>query len=210
MDRISKCKVLNQPDVKDTLEKLHTNFVLIPADKAANNVIMVCKKYYIETLVKELGINTTSNTNSTSITCTESFYDILRTHTNFVNSVGLEMSEEEKNLPYAYWTPKLHNTPLKHRFIAGSSKCTTKDLLCLLTKFLSTIKDGLIKYCATETSRNMVNNMWILKNSLIDLLLFYFPICMCHFDSVFLWVLTETIKLSSSYEIFCSCFLASF
>ena len=51
------------------------------------------------------------------------------------------------------------------RFIAGSSKCTTKDLSCLLTKVLSTIKDGLVRYCNTKTSRNGVNNMWILKNS---------------------------------------------
>ena len=149
-----KCKVLNQPDVKDTLEKLHTDFVLVSADKAANNAIVVCKKYYIKTLVKEFGIkiNTTSNTISAYIPCTESFYNILRTHANFVNSVGLEMSEEDKNLPYQYWTVKPHNTPFKHRFIAGSSKCATKDLSCLLTKLLPTIKDGLIKYCATTTS----------------------------------------------------------
>ena len=160
-----KCKVLNQPDVKDTLEKLHANFVLVPADKAANIVKVVCKKYYIETLVKKLGINTTSSTNSTHIPCTESFDDSSRTHANFVNSVGLEMPEEDKNLPYLYWTQKLHKAPFNHRFIAGSSKCTTKDLSCLLTKLLSTIKDGLIRYCATKTSQNGVNNMWILKNS---------------------------------------------
>ena len=54
-----KCKVLDQPDLKhtDTLHKLQTNYVLVPTDKAANNVIIVCKKYYIDTLVKELGIN---------------------------------------------------------------------------------------------------------------------------------------------------------
>ena len=40
-----KCKVLNQPHVNDTLEKLHADFVLVPADKAANNVIVMCKKY---------------------------------------------------------------------------------------------------------------------------------------------------------------------
>ena len=49
------------------------------------------------------------------------------------------MSEEDKNLPYLYWTPKLHKVPFKHRFIAGSSKCTTKDLSCLLTKVLTTV-----------------------------------------------------------------------
>ena len=30
-----KCKVLNQPDGKDTLEKLHVDFVLVSTDKAA-------------------------------------------------------------------------------------------------------------------------------------------------------------------------------
>ena len=75
------------------------------------------------------------------------------------------MSEEDQNLPYLYWTPKLHKSPYKHKFIAGSSKCTTKDLSCLLTKVLSTIKDGLVRrYCNNKTSRNGVNNMWILKN----------------------------------------------
>ena len=52
-----KCEVLDQLDVKDTLRKLQTNYVLVPADKAANDVIIVCKKFYIDTLVKELGIN---------------------------------------------------------------------------------------------------------------------------------------------------------
>ena len=36
---------------------------------------------------------------------------------------------------------------------------------CLLAKVLSTIKNGLVRYCNTKTSCNGVNNMWILKNS---------------------------------------------
>ena len=35
----SKCKVLDQPDVKDTPHKLHANYVLVPADKATRNVL---------------------------------------------------------------------------------------------------------------------------------------------------------------------------
>ena len=54
-----KQKILNNPDVKDTLRKLHDDFVLLSTDKATNNVIAVRKKYHIETLIKELGINTT-------------------------------------------------------------------------------------------------------------------------------------------------------
>ena len=65
---------------------------MVPADIAANNLIVVCKKYYIETLMKEISTSTTSNTNSTCIPCIESFDDILKTDANFVKSVGLEMS----------------------------------------------------------------------------------------------------------------------
>ena len=119
--RSPKQKILSDPDVKDTLRRLHDDFVLVPADKAANNVIVVCKKYYIETLIKELGINTTNiSPNSTYIRSTDSFHEILKSHCKFIESVGLEMSEEDKNLPYLYWTPKLHKVPFKHRFIAGS------------------------------------------------------------------------------------------
>ena len=51
-----------------------------------------------------------------------------------------------------------HNkSPYKHRFIASFSKYMTKDLSCLFTKLLSTIKDGLMRYCNTR--------MWIMKNS---------------------------------------------
>ena len=125
----------------------------------------MCKKYYIDTLVKELGINNVNINNPTYIPIDDSFETIVKSHNQFITSVGLEISEEDQNLPYLYWTPKLHKSPYKHRFIAGSSKCTTKDLSCLLTKVLSTIKDGLVRYCNTKTSRNGVNNMWILKNS---------------------------------------------
>ena len=46
------------------------------------------------------------------------------------------MSEEDQNLSYLYWSPKLHKSPYKHKFISGSSKCMTKDLPCLLTNLL--------------------------------------------------------------------------
>ena len=125
----------------------------------------MCKKYHIDILAKELVTNNVNSNNLTHIPIDDSFETIVKRHNQFVTSVELEMSEEEQNLPYLYWTSKLHKSPYKHRFIAGSSKCTTKDLPCLLTKLLSTIKDGLVRYCNTKTSRNGVNNMCILKDS---------------------------------------------
>ena len=82
-----------------------------------------------------------------------------------MKSLGVELSDDDKRLPYLFWTPKLHKSPVKHRFIAGSSKCTTKQLSSLLTKILTVIKIGLEKYCSIKTSHTGVNNMWILKSS---------------------------------------------
>ena len=91
-------------------------------------------KYYIDTLVKELEINNVNSNNPTYISIDDSFETIVKSRNNFITSVGLHMSVEDQNLPCLYWSPKLHKSPYKHRFIAGSSKCTTKDLPCLLTK----------------------------------------------------------------------------
>ena len=52
------------------------------------------------------------------------FDKILKSHSDFVKSVGLKLSKEDQDLSYSYWTPKLHKTPFKCCFIAGSSKCT--------------------------------------------------------------------------------------
>ena len=160
-------KVLQNADVKACLSELHNKYVFVPADKAPNNIIIICKRYYIETLIKELGLDNSSTTtgNSTYTPCQMLSEDIVNTHDTFMKSFGIELSDDDKRLPYLYWTPKLHKSPVKHRFIAGSSKCTTKQLSSLLTKILTVIKTGLEKYCSIKTSHTGVNNMWILKYS---------------------------------------------
>ena len=82
-----------------------------------------------------------------------------------MSSFGIDPNEDELDLPYIYWIPKMHKNPYKHRFIAGSARCSTKPLSILLTTLLTHIKQGLQKYCETAYSRSGVNQMWILKNS---------------------------------------------
>ena len=95
-----------------------------------------------------------------------SFEDIVNTHDTYMKSFGIELSDDDKRLPYLCWTPNLYKSPVKHRFIAGSSNCTTKQFSSLLTKILTVIKTGLEKYCSIKTSHTGVNNMWIFKNSI--------------------------------------------
>jgi hypothetical protein len=52
--------VFKNTEVINELRRLHDNFVLVPADKASNNIVFVCKKYYYECLLNELGFTSTS------------------------------------------------------------------------------------------------------------------------------------------------------
>ena len=155
-------KVLQNADVKACLSYLHSKYVFVPADKAPNNVIIICKWHYIETLIKELGLDncSTPTGNSTYTSYQMSSEDIVNTHDNFMKSLGIELSDDDKKLPYLYWTPKLHKSHacMKHCFIAGSSKCTTKELSSLLTKILTVIKTGL-------------ENIVVLRQAILELII---------------------------------------
>ena len=82
-----------------------------------------------------------------------------------LTSLNIPSGKESEDLPYLYWIPKLHKTPYKERYIAGSSTCSTKELSIHLTKIPSAVKEGQQKYCETVYSRSGINHMWILKNS---------------------------------------------
>ena len=47
-----------------TTMTLHDKSVIVPVDNASNNIVFVCKSYYYECLIKEIGIknNTSGNT----------------------------------------------------------------------------------------------------------------------------------------------------
>ena len=104
-------KVLQNADVKACLFDLHSKYVFVTADKAPNNIIVICERYYIKTLIKELGLDncSTSTGNSTYTSCQMWSEDIVNTHDTFIKSLGTELSDDDKRLPYLYWTPSSIN-----------------------------------------------------------------------------------------------------
>ena len=121
---------------------------LVPADKASNNYTFVCKRHYVSILSEELGLNSLPGNPTYNLTDL-SASEVLDNHKSVLTSFGIETSDDELDLPFIYWIPKMHKNPYKHRFIAGSSKCSTKPLSILLTKLLTHIKQGLQKYSET-------------------------------------------------------------
>ena len=130
------------------LSSLHDKYVVVPADKASNNIVFVSKSYYFECLIKVFDKD-----------------EILVNHRSFMTSLNIPSGKEAEDLPYLYWISKLHKTPYKERYIAGSSTCSTKELSIHLTKILSAVKEGQQKYCESVYLRSGINHMWISKNS---------------------------------------------
>ena len=146
--------------MKKGIQELHRRFVLAPADKAANNVVVVWKRYYINTLKQELSTAKTYEHNRLDET---SIVDRHQCH--MAAKFGLFVDEDHSKLPTLYWLPKRHKRSYKSRFIANSSACTTTELSILLTSCLTAIKNHVIKYCTTVDERNGKNLFWSIKNS---------------------------------------------
>ena len=104
--------------------EIHTNFVVVPIDKDANNVAFICKRYYVEVILKEIGISGVEN--ETCIRIDREKDEIVNENVGFSKRLGLAVSNKDLDLPSIYWNPKKHKTPTDKRFIIASKHCSTK------------------------------------------------------------------------------------
>ena len=89
-------------------QEFHRKYVLAPADKAANNVVVVWWLYYINTLIQELGSTKSYeriSTDERSIVNTDSI--------DITAKFAVSIKEKQDRLPMLYWLLKLHKWPYK-------------------------------------------------------------------------------------------------
>ena len=157
-------KTLNRPDVKDYLLDLHQKFVLVPTDKAQNNISIVCKKFYLDSLLKEVSFSMDEKQveikANTYIQINNSVESIIQRHCNDVKRWKANITDDQKQLPSLYWTPKMHKHPPKQRFIAGSSSCSTKSTSAMITLCLKLIQKAHKIYCDRIKSYTGFNFTW--------------------------------------------------
>ena len=56
--------VFNDHHVISNLADLHDHYEIVPADKAPNNVVFVCKTYYLSCPKKELDLDNSTSSNT--------------------------------------------------------------------------------------------------------------------------------------------------
>jgi hypothetical protein len=161
--------IQTNPIIKHYLEELHENYVVVPIDKAKNNIAIVCKKFYIEKSMQELksfkdSINV-KNDDNTYVQIDKDKTSIINEHKKYLKS-KLNINEIPDKFPFLYWIPKMHKKPFsKQRYIAASSKCTTKPLSAILTKCFKLIEKQHRFICSRYETSYGINPMWIIQNS---------------------------------------------
>ena len=140
------------------LEELKSKYVMVPVDKAANNIGFVCKKYYLEVLRKEVESETYENDPDT-------IDDVIDYMRKCSANIGIAVGKPFKDLPLIHTTIKLHKNPVKFRFIIGSRTAIIKPAAKTLLQILKLVMMTHKRYCDKVSFYTGIERFWIAENN---------------------------------------------
>ena len=139
------------------LKKLQRVLTLVPADKAANNTIFVCKRLYCHVLRTE-----TQRSDGAYHSVPESAESIVESHTLALTRFGLTT---DSNLPFLFWLPKMHKSPPSHRFISAAGICSTRLASAVLSKLLACVHSTIRKLNDEILVRTGVRRYFVIQDA---------------------------------------------
>ena len=155
--------VLEDEEAIAALNDLHSKFVVVPIDKASNNVAIICKRFYIQKLLNEVGVpGYTSPTYKMSDRNPE---DVILDNKLMCEKFGLSLDDQMNSLPFMYWLPKMHYSPPRCRFIVASSLCSTKPLSKTASTIYKHIFTQVQNFHRKSTFYKNYNRFWVIENS---------------------------------------------
>ena len=150
--------VLKDPACLKDLKVLKDQFVLVPIDKAANNVGLICKKYFLEILQKETSTETCEEYGNTA---EEVISAIIKESSN----IGIPVEKTFNDLPLIHATIKMHKNPIKFRFIIGSMTGVIKPAAKKLVQILQLVMKTHRRHCDKIKSYTGIERNWIVENN---------------------------------------------
>ena len=145
------------------LEKLQQDFVLVPIDKAANNIAFICKSFYIKRILDEVGV--TDLPSNTYKICNKDVQNVIYNNIQICDKFKLKVEEGFETLPIIYWMPKMHKNPSGARFIVASSKCSTKPLSKTISYIFKLIFEQIQNFHLKSKFYTNINCFWVVNNS---------------------------------------------
>ena len=154
----------DKKNIRSCLKDLHSKYVITPIDKAASNVAFICKRFYAQTLVNELGISST-NSDQTYKKINQNREKLIVKHKKDLKKLfKIEIGDDMSVLPSMHWTPKMHKEPSKSRFIVAAAQCTTKELAKDITAILKMFYRQIENYNRKKHFFSYIKNFWVVKN----------------------------------------------
>ena len=134
-------------------------FIIVPIDKASANISFICKYFYFKVLCDEIK-NVTAYEK-----CDSNPADISKLLTDNTKVIAKIQDIPSQSLPFMYWIPKMHKTPIKFRFLVSQRNCPSKPVSKIVTKVLSLVLKQHRVYCRALYNYTGINRMWIADNS---------------------------------------------
>ena len=160
----SKTKpVLEDEEAIAALSDLHRNFVVVPIDKASNNVAIICKRFYIQKVLNEVGVP--GDTSPTYKMSERDPTDVIFDNSILCEKYGHSLEDRMQTLPFMYWLPKMHYSPPRCRFIVASSSCSTKPLSKVASSIYKHIFNQVRNFHRKSTFYKNYNRFWVIENS---------------------------------------------
>ena len=158
-------QVLKDPNVVNYLNELQNRYVMCPIDKAANNTAFICKKYYVDVILKELGlIDTVSNTYNLTDKPVSNI--VSEQNRILLNDFKIKNEDQEFNcLPTIYWLPKMHKHPSSARFIIAGKNCVNKLLSQYVTSAFKLCFNQVNTYHKKTHYFNGTKTFWVIQNN---------------------------------------------
>ena len=151
-------QVLKNEDCIKELERLQNLYVLIPIDKAANNIGFVCKTYFLQVLQEETQTPSYEPSNLSE-------EELVKQVAEESNDLGTPITKENRELPQIHATIKMHKNPVKFRFIIGARQCVLKQAAKRLVKVLQLVMNTHRKYCNKIKFYTGIERNWMIDNN---------------------------------------------
>ena len=91
--------------------------------------------------------------------------EIIFDNIQYSKKLGLKVDEKDIDLPIMYWTPKMHYTPSRARFIVSSAKCSTKPISRLVSNAFKLIFNQIQNFHVSSKFYKNYNRFWVINNS---------------------------------------------
>ena len=153
-----KKPVLSDKDTLAELKKLQKTFIIVPTDKASNNVSIVCRKYYHDCMIKELSSNV-------YLPIQQNEETLVKQHQQDLRQLNVEVPADNESLPFIYSTIKQHKNPVSNRFIVSGRKCTTKTLSRRLLNVFQLVAKTMHTHSKYKCNFSNTKAFWVIKNA---------------------------------------------